>query len=791
MDNNNLEGQNDQASGQETVNPDFTLNQAGVSPENISQPMQNNQAGVGQPMQNNQAGIGQPMQNYQSGIGQPMNDGMYNSQFDMGAQGGYNQQGINPQMNYQQPGMPMGAGGSGGSGKPPKVKKPMTKGKITAIIAGSVAFIALIICGVIFLPKILKPAKDVVIDAFENTFTADKESNNNYFDDILGRDDLAELYYEKGGEKSGVFTLNNIVGNEDFAGLSFSSVIKYDPINKLINGTISGDYKDSNFLTVNMIENENTTYMQFLDLIEGYFSVPVQTLGYSEGADIYSGYVDAVEGLWDSVDVEKQGKAKISVNGNNITAKEYYVTIAEEDIEEAITSTFDGVYQAMLADPAILAEAGMDEETLNLYIDQIKTMVPSLISGDLVIKVYIDDKKVVKIVSADTMSLYGVSLGYDFYLDMDDNNVSGAFKCSVMDEEVGVKFEAKDIHGNANGTITVYMPGEAVDINFNTTISETDSSYKINSELSAAYNGSEVATATYSYDYIKSDNTFSGQLICNIVDLGTIEAPFSGGLKDITKGKSITVYFDSIDVSIDGESILNVSYEEKISAGSVSATDYDSSLPVYDLMTITDSDYENIMLDNADNLVNWLDNLYNNTGAFGETIESLFELNDSEMGSDSGLDVGANPETFSDEDMVLKDGNSEVMILGSIDGFTIDYACAYFIDYLSENESMIEYTLESDTSIEEIMGYFNMPSDDTEIYAEEENKTISVDGEDITYSMVQYDSYGYKVSMYRMARQIDDGTYLIIDSLVNDDLDSYSVDQIAAALGNQYYSIVN
>lgn len=791
MDNNNLEGQNDQASGQETVNPDFTLNQAGVSPENISQSMQNNQAGVGQPMQNNQVGIGQPMQNYQAGIDQPMNDGMYNNQFGMGAQGGYNQQGINPQMNYQQPGMPMGAGGSGGSGKPPKVKKPMTKGKITAIIAGSVAFIALIVCGVIFLPKIFKPAKDVVIDAFENTFAADKESNNNYFDDILGRDDLDELYYEKGGEKTTTYTLNSILGNEDFAGLSFSSEIKYDPINKLINSTISGDYKDSNFLTVNMIENETTTYMQFLDLIEGYFSVPVQALGYSEGADIYSGYVDAVEGLWDSVDVEKQGKAKISVNGNNITAKEYYVTIAEEDIEDAITSTFDGVYQAMLADPAILDEAGMDEETLNLYIDQIKAMVPSLISGDLVIKVYIDDKKVVKIVSADTMSLYGVSMGYDFYLDMDDNNVSGAFKCSVMDEEVGVKFEAKDIHGNANGTIKVYMPGEAVDINFNTTISETDSSYKINSELSAAYNGSEVATATYSYDYIKSDNTFSGQIICNIVDLGTIEVPFNGSLKDVTKGESYTKYIDSIDVSIDGESILNVSCEGKISAGSVSATDYDSSLPVYDLMTITDSDYENIMLDNADNLVNWLDNLYNNTGAFGETIESLFELNDSEMGSDSGLDVGTDPETFSDEDMVLKDGNSEVMILGSIDGFTIDYACAYFIDYLSENESMIEYTLVSDSSIEEIMGYFNMPSDDTEIYAEEENKTISVDGEDITYSMVQYDSYGYKVSMYRMARQIDDGTYLIIDSLVNDDLDSYSVDQIAAALGNQYYSIVN
>lgn len=809
MDNNNFNGQNDRLSEQGMQDSGFSLKQDEVQQSDMGQSMPNGQPAMGQPMPNGQPAMGQSMPNDQPVMGQPMYNGMNNVPYGMDAQNG-----------YIQPGMPVNGGGNGGSGKPPKVKKPMTKGKIAAIISGSVALLALIICGVIFIPRIFKPAKEVVIDAFENTFESNK-GDMDYLDDLLGIDELVETYYDKGGDNVFTFTINDIAGVEGTDGLGISLTGKYDPVNKLVNSSLSGDYKETNLFTMNLIGNETTTYIQFKDIIDGYLSLPNEDtmivlqnspLGQEMGlegmpdsdldyfaasedddsAEVYSGYVDAVEGLWDSVTVEKQGKAKIDVNGNTVTAKEYYVTLDEVDIEDSICSAIDGASQAALADPAALESAGMDEATFNSTMEQIKNMVPSLISGDLVVKVYVADKKVVKVTASDDISLYGVSMAYDFYFDIDDENASGALKFSVMDQEVGVKFDVKDIHGNVNGTITAYAPDETVDINFNTTVSDTDAAYVIDFNLDVVYNASSVMALTYKNELNKSDNTFNGNLVCNITDAGTMEFPFSGGYRDIVKGQSFAMFIDSIGVMVDGESLINGSLEYSMSAGNASATDIDSSLPVYDLTTITYTDFENVILDNEDNFTNWMNNIISNTGELGEALNELFVGSDAgtEPEPDGGSSGLGDPDDIDEEDMVLQDGDVKVKILGTIDGFSLDYACSYFIDYYTEAYSMIEYTLYSNASIEDVMGDYAMPSDDTEIYAQEDNKTVKVGDEDAVYSMVQYDSYGEKVSKYRIAKMVEDGTYLVVDAVIYDADDSYNVEQLAAALGNQYYEIV-
>lgn len=787
MDNNNFNGQNDQLSEQGMQNSGFSLNQYGMENGYAQQPGMNMQQG-------------------------------YTQQPDMNMQQGYVQPDMNMQNPYYQPNMPMN-GGNGGSGKPPKVKKPMTKGKIAAIIGGSVALIALIICGVIFIPKIFKPAKDVVVDAFENTFESDKESSG-YLEGILGTDDLLSAYYEQGGETSMNITLNSISGMEGISGFGLSADGKYDPVNKLVNGTVSVNYKDAALVTLNLIANEVMTYVQLPDMIDGYFSLPNENYmialqnsplgqemdleGMPEGnleyfaasaddeAEIYSGYVDAIEGLWDSVEVEKQGKAKVDVNGKTVTAKEYYVTLKEKDIEEAVCSALDGASQAVLANPAFFEDAAMDEESFTSSMEQVKAMVPSLISGDFVVKVYIADKKVVKVTSSDEISLYGVSMAYDFYFDIDDENASGALKFSVMDEEIGIKFEANDIHGNANGTITAYVPDSVVDVNFNTTVNDTGAASMVEFNATGMYNGSSVMDIVYKNDLNKSDNTFSGSLVCSVADAGDMTLTFAGGLKDVNKGQSYTMYFDSIDMSVNGASMLNIAMEYGISAGNVSASDIDSSIPVYDITTMTETDFENILLDNEDNLANWMNEFYNNSAELGESLNELINTYNGDYADYETEDDAADLEDADEadeEDMVLETLDSKVRILGTVEGFDVNYVCEYFIDFYSDNYSMLEYTLNQVESVDEVMESFSAPSDDTEVYAQEENKTIEVDGETVVYSMVEYDSYGEKATLYRFAREIEPGLYLVADVNIYS-ADSYTLEQLAGALGNQYYEIV-
>ena len=81
--------------------------------------------------------------------------------------------------------------------KPKKVKKPLSKGAIAGIVAGGVALVAAIVCGIIFLPKLFKPAKDVVIDAAKETFTFTEEKS--YVEELVDVNTMVDTYYAEGG----------------------------------------------------------------------------------------------------------------------------------------------------------------------------------------------------------------------------------------------------------------------------------------------------------------------------------------------------------------------------------------------------------------------------------------------------------------------------------------------------------------------------------------------------------------------------------------------------------------
>ena len=844
MDNNFNDGLNNQPSEQETGNATgFSLKkddiqseasqqtvqmqpemnsqsgfaQPGMNPQSgFAQPGMNPQSGFAQPGMNQQSGFAQPEMNQQSGFAQPgMNQQSGFAQPGMSQQSGFAQPGMNPQMNYTQPGMPAGGmGGDGGSGKPPKVKKPMTGGKIAAIIGGSVALIALIVCGVIFLPKLFKSDKEVVIEAFENTFESESTSSK---EDVVGADDILTAYEEKGGSVTMAMTINEVVGEQTDLTMSIAQDI--DQVKKVVNQKITAAYQDNEFLKAEIFADEVTAYIAIADMYDGYLSLPCEntadawanspvgqylnlddmsltSIDYfsdedDDSTEIYGGYVDAVETIWDSVTVEKQGKAKIDVNGNTVTAKEYYVTLSEEKLEEAICSALDGAAQAVAADPAALAESGMDLETFNSSIDQVKTYIPSFITGDLVVKVYVKDKKVVKITSAADTSIMTVSLGYDFYFDIDDNAASGGFKVSVAGEEVGIKFNANDMNGLPNGTVTAYMPGTTVDVNFKTTAND-DKAFKMDADV--MYNADTICTMNFNHEN-NDNNTYKGEFNCDIMEEGTISLVYEGGISDIEKGVKYTSTIDKLEMSIDDEKILEASFNYTFDTSSVSVAERDSSLPVYDLVNMTESEFENFILDNADNIEAWTNNIINNTGIIGD----LFGTGSYDSGSNDIIDnaddeddasIGTDTDADSEDDTTLVEGNTQVKILGTIDGFELSYACEYFIDYYTDNYSVIEYTIYDDMTVDEVLENMYIPSDDTEIFEQVEKQDIAVGSETAKYSMVQYDSYGSKVSNYRIAKEIADGIVLVVDANIVDDVDSYTVEQLAEALDAKYYEII-
>ena len=96
-----------------------------------------------------------------------------------------------------------------------KPKKPMTKGKLGALIGAGVAIVALVVCGVIFLPKLFKSDKEVVLDAMEETFSS--YSTGGERNDVVGFDEVMKAYNEKGGDSSLNLTFNAGEGENAYA----------------------------------------------------------------------------------------------------------------------------------------------------------------------------------------------------------------------------------------------------------------------------------------------------------------------------------------------------------------------------------------------------------------------------------------------------------------------------------------------------------------------------------------------------------------------------------------------
>lgn len=737
------------------------------------------------------------------GMPQPdMGQQMYGQQAqpDMSQQM-YGQQ-AQPEMN-QQMSQTIPVNGGNGGGKLPKVKKPMTGGKLAGIICGGIAAVAAIICGVIFIPKLFKTDKEVVIDAFEATLNT--ETEDVYFDDVLGMTDIQKKLQESGGTIHMDFGIADVEGTD--VNMNFVVDEIYNPVDKLIEYSIEALQNDNRLIKVNFFGDEVNTYVELEDIIDGYFMVPnddpmgavcssflgddladaeiaalsgaVQLDYFGSNSpdenttNINSGYVSAIEELWDKSEFKKQGNAKIDVNGKTVTAKEYTVTLKEENIENAFVSVFDGVKETYADNPSLLENSGMDYATFEAGITQVQAMIPSLISGDFVVKVYIKDKKVVKITSADDISLYGASMSYDFFLDLDDNDVQGALSFKVMDGTMGITFEAHDLKGNANGKMVMSIDEEKAELVYNSTVEDTDAAKKVTFNFDVLDNGDNIFSAVGDSNFNKTDNSFSMDVkMGDGMDDVIINA--SGKLTDINKGTSFKLVVDKITVTVD-EATMTMNMECLVDTSANTARKYDSSKKVYELAKLTEADFEDILDENSNLLINWMQELLQN-------YPSLFAVANNEPEPPAVLDPDEPAVTNPQGDMIIEDGDVKVRILESLPGLKCTYEGTYYIGFEDDNfEYDVYYSVFEDTTAAELVKlYFDYDEDtaNDEGAVDEINSELTLsDGSKVCYSFSKRgtDADSYVGCVY--AKDLGNGACIVAE------IEVYGHDVTSAELG--------
>ncbi|MBE5946911.1 MAG: hypothetical protein E7259_08250 [Lachnospiraceae bacterium] len=541
-------------------------------------------------------------------------------------------------------------------GKPKKVKKPLSKGAIAGIVTGGVALVAAVVCGIIFLPKLFRSDKEVVMDAVAETFTF--SSSSNYIDELIDPVAVNEAYYSEGGSVNYNMALESVLGEDSFSGWQLAVDSAFDPVNQLANTTTTLDYNDVNILSISDAVTSDTMYLMLSNVAEAYLSLPTEntlvalqdselgqamdmygmpaySINYfgnsSDGEDnSYLVFADDLEKIWDSATFEKQkGKVKITVNGEDITAKEYFITIKEDDMKESLELFLTDMMSIVSSDPAMLESMGLDQATFDMYVNLAIGEIVSMINEDLVIKVYIKGDRIVKITNSYTLSYGGVDLTGDFYVDIDENDMSGALKLYAMGEEVGVLVDVKDVYGDANGTVTCYYGDEEVTCSFESVVEDEDSQYKADVTGEVYYADETILTYSVSSEISKDDNTFAEEITISVIDgedTYPVTVAWSGAVEDVETGVKYTINLDKIEVLYEDQSIVTLSANYTCDTSVVDAVGPDSSIEVYDLTSTSIEDLENLVLDNQNKIINWVKDIIMETGEVGQLIdEYLFD----------------------------------------------------------------------------------------------------------------------------------------------------------------------
>jgi len=664
--------------------------------------------------------------------------------------------------------------------KAPKVKKPMTKGKMAGIIIGSVVAAAAVVCGIIFIPRLFSSPKDVVVDAFQNTFGIGAMS-----DDKFGISEIIETYQEQGGSVSFDATLlNGPIGDDTYSGLSINTNSVTDPQAQVLNTNFELAYNGNNIYNINLIGTADNTYVEVPDMINGYFMIPndlsqllnsplfagvlnaqeIQLLQnylsmytinyfptYSDGTALNSGYIDAGETLWDNVSVKRKGKEKITVNGKTVKARKYIVSLSEDDFQEFIRDIVKGVVESLKSN-ATLANS---PEYSNVIATLESVDISSMVSGDLSFNVYIKDDKIVKIEADNTLKIMSyLNIGFSGFFDYDEDGIAGDFSVSTM--------------GQTLASITFNT--------VKTVVGDVDQ-YVVTGQVSSQ----GIPLATFEVDANINENANTYEIECSFNAAGQSAGVYlSSSVTDYVKGQSYTYHIDSLKLYTDGMEMFNISSNYNIDVSSNAKPELnDNDKPVYDLTVLTPVAVNQIGQENAALLQEWATNVQSIPG-----LEGLFEEEEEEVIIEPEIEEPEIPDLIK-----VELDNYQVIINGTPGYFLYDYSDDEFVQFATENASTLSYSLAETDNPAEYANTFFEGVDDSNLLDSSMNQVVTVEGEDIHYSVITYESLGFKVSSYVFVRVIDDTHVLYAKAYIYIDEDEYEIEDLARALTDEYIVI--
>ncbi len=686
-----------------------------------------------------------------------------------------------------------------------KVKKPWSKGKIAAVVGGCTVGVAAIALAVIFLiVPLFKPAKDIVVDAFENTFSM--EANQSYLVETFATDEIIDKILESGGDISFGVAVNSVDGVE-MDTLAIDLTNSYDPVNKLINMGVILEYAEQALLTLNLYGDETNTYLELPDLFNAYFSfknddllggieesyigslvdlsalesIPPLSLNYfpdmsEEGTEVSSDVVAAIEELWDNVEVEKDGKKKIEVSGETIKAKKYIVTFGEENIEEALTDVMNYAISELAADPEYLASMNMDAATFEAYAATISSYVPMLVAGDLKANIYIYKDKVVKIELDDDVNMLGTTIEYDCFFDLYDGDEELQIELSVSamgeaGESIGMYLDIDDYATAPTGSYKVVADGETAVININSTREETDAQTVFNSKITPE--GSEnYIEVGYVYDKNAMTFTANGK-VYDANSNETYGVDIAGAYVGVEKGVKFGVKLDKIALTTNDQVVAEASAYVTMDSSANSATAIDSSVAVYDFVNMSDVELQNLILDNMDNIMDWAESVED---ALGDLISltGLDQVNQTEAGDKWDEEPTEEPEepTYSTSNTIsTADGTPIMEVFAEFNGLSVTFAMNDNILYNDDSgANNVEYS------------YHQGITDPTEITIEwwQDPIETNVNGVDLQYTSWKTNDFPNS-TQYRVLRDLGDGDMILMQAVLDDNM-GITVDDLLSAM---------
>ncbi len=512
-----------------------------------------------------------------------------------------------------------------------KEKKPLTKGKKIGIICGGVAALVLILCGIIFLPGLLKSDKDRVVEAFKETFSEENIIAASPLNDILGLSDMSKEIDEKGGELSFDFTLESVAGNPQLSGLSAGLNYAMDKEAKLFNiGCFLGN-NGKNLLTFDIYADEDYTYISIPEILDEYISFnnknfvtsfnnsflasdeymgPIEDTEdfdidyFKDGKDIqeeysdvygafYAGVGDVFDTLWEDATVDSDGKETIQLGDKSVKCKKYNVVFTEEALEKALQSMLDS-YGEMLSSNDLAefyADSDVSPEEMEQSMEMLKSFVPSLITGDLNVSIYLKDGQVVCIHTEDDVenALLGLEFSYEGYIRFTgEENI-------LSDYEAGFILSAD---------------GEEFGLTLNNSTDETSEGFVQTLLIQVVGNDEAVVEASDILTYKASDNSVNRELSLTVDGMDEmIDIVCEGRYTNIVKGSCFELVYDNISVYYLGTEYVSLSMN--VSEGVIQETPsgMDGTAEAVNLFEISEEEFEELIMDNYNNIMTFSQNL--------------------------------------------------------------------------------------------------------------------------------------------------------------------------------------